>query len=291
MSIAVIPWNARSQSASTPTTNATHSGQTASRPNDSSGLDAPARDSAQTQTPNTASLEAQGGGPFERWKSCVQLIHPDGGDSVVGLQGIFEQPKDIPQLLQNLNLAWQRDLLTQPSFYDPAILRKFFNGAAVTWKTPDFPLGQDVGFVVKQLDSSVAHGMTVRVESRCWHTDYLSPGGRPQSKAYLTGFLRIEGRPVPALTLAVVRSVFGPETENIIDTGVSDDGFVYTPTDKGTVIYRDSARTRSEGVPLGTTFFFESDSSQRRGSFGKIAADDVVQRIEMQEIQHRLKEK
>jgi hypothetical protein len=246
--------------------------------------------SAQTQTPNTASPEERSGAPFERWKSCAQLIHPDGGYSVADLQGMFEQPKDVQQLLQNLKLAWQRDLLPQSSFYDPAILRKFFHGATVTWKTPEIPLGQDVGFVVGQLDNSVAQGMTVRVESRCWRTDYLSPEGRPQSKAYLVGFLRIEGRPVSTLTLGVVRGVFGPETQNVIDPGVSNDGHVYTPTDKGSVVYRDPDRTHSEGVSLGTTFFFEPDSPQRRGSFGKIAADDVVQRIEMQEAQHRLKE-
>jgi hypothetical protein len=233
-----------------------------------------------------------GGTPRELWESCVRLIHPDGGASVSDLQTMFEQPRNLRELLKNLKLAWERDLLVQPSFFDPAILRKFFNGAEVTAKTPGMPLTQDVGFVVRQLDSNVARGMSARVESRCWKTDYPDAAGHPASKAYIAAFLSIDGGPFPELTLQAVRDVFGQETENVIDQGVGNHGNLYTPIDKGSVVYRDPARARSEGVVLGTTFFFDANPSRRgTGSFEKISDDDVVQRIAMQEAQHRLVEK
>jgi hypothetical protein len=51
--------------------------------------------SAQPQNPNAAPSDGKGGAPYERWKSCTELIHPDGGYSVSDIQTMLERPQNI----------------------------------------------------------------------------------------------------------------------------------------------------------------------------------------------------
>jgi hypothetical protein len=95
------------------------------------------------------------GAAFARWRSCVQLIHPEGRYSAADLQGMIERPNGIKQLLRNLKLAWDGDLLVEPSLYNQGVLQKFFDGADITWKAATLPLGKDVGYVAVQLDIGV----------------------------------------------------------------------------------------------------------------------------------------
>jgi hypothetical protein len=253
---------------------------------------APISVSGQAQTSNTASPHEKGSTAsehFERWKSCVRLIRPDGGYSAAEIRAMFEPPQNIQQLLQNLKLAWQQDMLLQPSFYDPTILQKFFAGSAVTSTQPWNPLSQDVGFVVIELDSNVVQGMTIRVESRCWRTDYESAPGRVESTANILGALTISGGTFAGMTLRAVRDVFGPETENDLDSGGVENGVVYAPAAKGSVIYTDRAKEKAEGgLALGTTFVFPRKPWQRDL---KLVDDDIVQNIRMHAKRHRLLEK
>jgi hypothetical protein len=51
--------------------------------------------SAQPQNPNAAPSDGKGRAPYERWKSCTELIHPDGGYSVSDIQTMLERPQNI----------------------------------------------------------------------------------------------------------------------------------------------------------------------------------------------------
>lgn len=83
-----------------------------------------------------------------RWKSCAEMAHPN-GYSTADLDAMFERPKSIQQLLQNLKLASERDLLLQPQFYDELTAQKFFAGAKVTRSTPEgFGNATDVKLVL-----------------------------------------------------------------------------------------------------------------------------------------------
>ncbi len=247
--------------------------------------------SGSTPSPNRASERGKGDAPYERWTSCTGLIYPVRTYSVSDLEVMFEKPVTARQVLQNLKLAWDRDLLLQPSFFDPEILDRFFAGAAVTWVEPSHPLSQDVGFVVGQLDSSAVPGMIVKAESRCWRTNSKS-GDRARSQAIISGHLRLFGRPFPEMNLRVIRDVFGPEAENTIDQGISNHGLAYTPIYKGVVVYSDHERSSAESVAVETTFFFRlGPTLSDAQSIGKIADDDVVEAVEMHETHHRLLEK
>jgi len=58
--------------------------------------------------------------------------------SVSQLEAMFNRPANAPDLLHNLKLAFDRDWLLQPSFYDDAILLKFFDGQRVVGFTQTF---------------------------------------------------------------------------------------------------------------------------------------------------------
>jgi hypothetical protein len=99
------------------------------------------------------------------------------------------------------------------------------------------------------------------------------------------------------MTLSTVREVFGQETENQLDPGVSEHGDVYTPTIEGSVVYRFQIGNylRSPAPPslaTGATFGFKLRPPQPGTEAPrKIVDDDVVEGIEISEAQRRLLEK
>jgi hypothetical protein len=229
---------------------------------------------------------------FQKWKSCIDQFHRDGFHSVLELQSMFQEPHDVRELLRNLKLAWSQDLLLQPAFYDPGVLKRFFAGTAVTWKEPRNPLTEGVGYVVGEVDRTVIPGGAIRVETRCWQIDVKSKTGGIKSTAELHGFISLTGGPFSGMTLRVIRDVFGSETRNEIDYGGVEFGVVYGPTTKGRVTYVDQLKEQSEGVALGTTFVFPYQPAQTDPKLSsKLIDDDVAQSVEMHEAAHRIQEK
>jgi hypothetical protein len=125
---------------------------------------------------------------------------------------------------------------------------------------------------------------------RCWKSGYTPQKGEtgaPHSEANIMGYLHISGT-IPGLTLSEVRAVFGRETENLIDYGVTENGHFYTPTGKGSVVYWANDRPNPTGLALGITFGFESRQTPSGTPAAKeIVDDDVVQDIEIHEAQMR----
>jgi len=213
----------------------------------------------------------------ERWNSCAKLVSPEKADSAP--EPIIERPVSVQQLLQNLKLAWDKELLLLPSFYDEANLLRFFNGSKVTWEKPGpiFPRS-----IVGVVNSDVFPGLTVSFDSKCF-----GPGPT------VVSFIKIQPGASQRMTLSDIRSSFGKEAENLIDTGnfVTDDGPTYTPTNKGFVAYEgDIAKEQREGV-IYTRFYFEmgGPSPLRKSdpwdapAVLEIKPADEVQNLEMKE--------
>jgi hypothetical protein len=250
--------------------------------------------SAETQNPTTVSSNGTGGAPFERWKSCAQLVHPDGGYSASDLQARFERPENIQQMLQNLKSTGDQDWLLQPHFYDAETLLKLFNGSGVAWKERNpAPLSKNVEVIAVDIDSNIFPKMTLSVEADCWIMTHKYPDGHMEKTVSVGGNMRIYGSPVPGIPLRVIRSVLGPETENTIDTGANYDGPNYTPIYKGRVVYANRVKRQLEGTAIGTTFFFALGTLPKPGEPlpRKIVDDDVVKTIVMNASSHRILEK
>ena len=250
---------------------------------------------SQTQNAGATSSDEQAGAPYERWKSCARLAHPNGGDAAVDLQAKFERPQNIRQMLQNLQLAGEQDWLLQPNFYDAATLLKFFNGSGVAWKErkPD-PLSKQVEVIAVDLHSDIFPQMTISIEANCWIYNRPYPGGHVEKRVAVGGNMRIYGSPLPGMTLGVIRGVLGQETQNSIDTGTNYDGPDYKPIYKGRVVYENRAREQLEGAAMGTTFFFALGPPPPRKPgepvSREILDDDVAKTIVMNATSHRILE-
>ena len=223
---------------------------------------------------------------YEEWRSCIQLLSPDGLRSVSELQGLFKEPHDAPQLLKNLKLAWEQDLLLQLSFYEQAMLQKFFAGSTITWKHPWTPLLPDVGYVVGELDSQVMQGMSVRIESRCWRTANKSPSGKDSSTLTVIGTITITGGPLYEMNLKLIRDVLGSESQSEIDIGDLEHGAGYGSDIKGSVLYTDWAKAKAEGQWIGMSFVFP-----RQWPYSSFVDNDAPLRIEVRDVHQRLLEK
>ena len=219
----------------------------------------------------------------------MELLYPEGFRSVSDLQGLFQEPRDGRQLLQNLKLAWERDLLLEPAFYDPALLRKFFAGLNVTWRQPQVPLLSDVGYVVGQLNSKVIEGMDVRVENRCWQRISKSGSEQPKVTVTVIGFMAITGGPFHEMTLKRIRDVLGPEAQIGFHPEGVEAQLARGSDTKGSVLYTDWDKVKRESAGVGITFNFTSEQDPQ--PYISIADDDIPQRIDMTEIRHRVVEK
>lgn len=241
---------------------------------------------------NTQSPEEHGHVSLERWKSCGKLIHPEGTDSVAELQAMFERPENVQQLLRNLKLASDREWYLQPSFFDDATLRKFFNVSMVKWETPDTRFG--AAYVVVELgariDSDVFPKMTVRIESSC--TIYERPDRNESASqdVSFTGHINLDVGSTSDMTLRLVRREFGHEDTNNIDDGIDQHGRPYIPTMKGSVLYFNAPRIKLEGPVIGTEFYFRLDPRAKHEPSREILDNDVVTTIRMGDTQHRILE-
>ena len=230
------------------------------------------------------------GGIPKQWDACVVPFRP-GAYSVTDLKAMAKQPNTVFELLQNLKLVWERDLLLQPAFFDESALEAFFGASRLTWGTTFSPDPGNGVNAVAVINSTAFPGLTISVESRCSQSEQKFRDGWVGVRVDLIGFLRINEMPMKTVTLRALREAFGPENGNEIDLGYSLDGPTYAPAYKGSVTYQDSSPS-SEDIKLGTTFYFRRDSSGAGvGPTKNILDDDIVQRVDMHQAQHRFERK
>jgi hypothetical protein len=208
------------------------------------------------RNPNAVPPDALEGG-IEDWKSCAQLLHPEGSCGVSEIQAMFESPQNITQLLQNLKVAADRGLLLQPSFYDEATLGKFFNASKVTLTKPRAYLGKGTGAIEAHVSSDAFPKLNLKPASNCSTRKYRAPDGSISEGVSANGFLSVAVSSDPLITLEDVRSVFGRENEEFTGRGWDADWHVYTPFDEGALTYQPKHRADLEDSMVVTLFYFK----------------------------------
>jgi hypothetical protein len=103
-----------------------------------------------------------------------------------------------------------------------------------------------------EFETSLPEWATAHFQAGCTIATTKDTSGHTEYTVIAGANLRIYGTPNPALTLATVRSVFGQETENELDYGISQDGPGTTAATKGFVFYEDRIESQREGKELGT---------------------------------------
>jgi len=216
---------------------------------------------------------------FEQWKSCAARARVDRGHSVSELQAMFDRPHSVQQLLQNLQLAWQREFLLEPSFYEQATLERFFASTGISWKIPDNLFrAPEARYVVATIESDTLPGVVIQVQSSCLVN-------RPVS---LVAFMSIDMGASQAMTLNLVRKAFGPENTNERDPGFDQHGNIYLPIYEGSIHYWNMEKAALAGR-VDAVFYYKSAPSgkDRRERPEEIRADRVVGRVEIQDNQRR----
>lgn len=111
------------------------------------------------------------------------------------------RPQKVEQLLGNLKLAFDRELVLAPAFYDDSNLLKFFNGTSMQWRA----IGDSDVDEAAITPSPMLVGMK-EITVRMWKH------GAP----VLDSEIRIAVDSSSELTLGHVREVFGGETRTVL---------------------------------------------------------------------------
>ena len=234
--------------------------------------------STPTQNTNVNRQDTKEGG-IVQWRACAELLRPEDRYTVSDIQAMFESPQNIPQLLQNLKIAAERDLLLQPSFYDEARLSKFFHGSKVRIAKPPAYQSKGTSAIEADISSDTFPKVVIEVSSNCMKYD-TSVGGTPTRNVDANGFVKITMVTGQFITLKDIRSVFGP-TEPFEE--LRGRGAPYPSTGKGSVTYE-----IRRGVGFNdftqTRFYFRSDGVEAIGD------SDVVQSIEVRNSQNHILE-
>jgi hypothetical protein len=193
---------------------------------------------------NAAVAGAQSTSPPE--PACGSLGPSTEPHSIARVGALFSRPENVSQLLQNLKLAYEKDLFIQSGFYDDENLMKFFAGAAVKWggSRPLTGAKTSARDIVITSDTQVFPQLTIKMLRYC--TPLYRHVSRDHNDVYSAAegaSLSLQVKAIPGFTVSAVRTVFGAETDIQIDYGVINDGVSgpmtsgITPT--GQLIYND----------------------------------------------------
>jgi hypothetical protein len=125
--------------------------------------------------------------------------------AVSRIGALFERPQSVSQLLQNLKLAYEKDLFIQPAIYEDENLKKFFAGTEVTWGNPR-PLTTRT-ITAKDLeitaDARVFPKFTIRILRSCTPlSKYVSPNHYVTYSDAENAHLRLQVDASPGFTVA-----------------------------------------------------------------------------------------
>jgi hypothetical protein len=196
---------------------------------------------------------AQGGAPSDL--TCGSLGPSTDSDAIARVGALFSRPENVTQLLQNLKLAYDKDLLLEPGFYDAANLAKFFAGTTVTWNEPRgiLPTEPSVQDIVVTSDGKVLPHITIELRRTCWlEVRFEAPNRYLPDHVKEAGAVALQVGDAPGFTLGVVKGVFGPPSTQGMNYGYVDDGPGVVPTNKGSLIYRDRDKETRAGSEIET---------------------------------------
>lgn len=177
--------------------------------------------------------------------------------SVARVSALFERPQSVSQLLQNLKLAYEKDLFIQPAFYDDSNLEKFFAGNAVAWGKPrqlssPATSARDIEITA---DTRVFPELTIRILRSCIpQYKHVSPNRNVVYSIAENAHLELQVEALPEFNVAAVREVLGAETVVQIDDGGVNDEFGGPAsagrTTKGRLVYEDKTPATHVETPV-----------------------------------------
>ena len=225
---------------------------------------------------------------FERWKACADRISLEVDQSATDLTAKIERPQNMRQLLEHLKRAGEQNWLMRPSFYNEAVLLKFFNGSKVIWNKPDSYRIHNTQYVVASIASEALPKMLIEVENNCSVYGHKADSGPANEAVTSNGFINLELGSTSGLGLEDVRDVFGQGDVRSIDRGISPHGVTYTPTYRGSVRYASTHRGRTDTSQIETVFYLGEDLPPGYGADPSAEiVDDRVTRISMHDMQER----
>ncbi len=132
------------------------------------------------------------------------------------IAALFEPPTDVPALLTNLKVVFDRHLLAQPSFFDDEVLLRVFGGTHVQWVPPGTPGMGD--WVIKptriariQLSGLFSSMKTeVGLNHKCLAPKTPDVNGNPPRAphTYDSGYILLTFEPIGGFTVGALRGVF-----------------------------------------------------------------------------------
>ena len=161
-------------------------------------------------------IPAGGDDPCADLSAPPSPAYPMPAYTVPQMAALFEPPTDVPALLTNLKVVFDRHLLAQPSFFDDEVLLKVFGGTHVQWVPPGTPHMGD--WVIKptriariQLRGLFSSMKTeVGLNHKCLAPKTPDVNGNPPRAphTYDSGYIRLTFEPIEGFTVGAVRGVF-----------------------------------------------------------------------------------
>jgi hypothetical protein len=177
--------------------------------------------------------------------SCGRLWPPEDKDAIARIGSMFVRPANVPQLLENLKLAYDKKLLLLGEFYDEGNLIKFFGSEKITSSGQLLPAMRGVANQVIELapGDGELRGLTVGVTRGCLPAaERRSAAGVVRAHLEYLGSVTVKISGTPEFTVNAVRSVLGKESRFVVE---EDGPHRLSPTGKGWLIYEDPAGYRS----------------------------------------------
>lgn len=124
---------------------------------------------------------------------------------------LCQRPHELPQLLENIKLIWERKLLVQSDFYRDDNLKCFFDGASIVWRQkPTKSISKNV-----RIDATVTadpHEFPdMLIDAQIMINFEKAVSVLPAGESYI-GSVRIHVGAIPNFAWREVRRVFGKET-------------------------------------------------------------------------------
>jgi hypothetical protein len=161
-------------------------------------------------------------------------ISCEGTDPAPGFAKVERTPKQIlsltarprtqEQLLETLRVIFAESLLSQPGFYQDAVVRKFFDVDSVSWRTPaEWDTFGDRVVRPSRIATTTAaqgtdHEFTLELghARRCFAPETAGASKDARVHAYDSGFIRLALRHPSSITVGDVKRRFGSEPMELI---------------------------------------------------------------------------
>lgn len=206
--------------------------------------------------------------------------------SVQQVAAMYAPPRDAKELLLNLEIAWNRRLLVQRSFYNDRNLERFFKATSVVWERaavvdPDFSSTK----ATVTLDATLFGRATVLLS--CSYQSVKAQPHPEKTGTYLpayrqkTASISMDVESMPGFTWGSVEETFGPGAQNIGTGIISESGTPGEPAGKAMMryLYPGDDPAKLDATRLSFARFLVR--GQPMSIYERLKNDDVVTSVQI----------